>query len=157
MSRSLTRNAVLKELAGVGDKLAAKALTNPQRLALLAEGFHDFLPALDVLQELFHFAPGIAEGVGGAAQREKVERKLDQVREMGATVLCGAKRPARLTRGYYFEPTVVVDVDHSMPLMREETFGPVAPIMKVKDIDEASRKKSEDRMALYRKRQPLRE
>jgi hypothetical protein len=35
MSLSLTRNAVLKELAGVGDKLAAKALTQPQRLALL--------------------------------------------------------------------------------------------------------------------------
>jgi acyl-CoA reductase-like NAD-dependent aldehyde dehydrogenase len=72
-----------------------------------------------------------------AAQREKVESKLDQVREMGATVLCGGKRPARPARGYFFEPTVVVDVDHSMPLMREETFGPVAPIMKVKDIDEA--------------------
>ena len=72
-----------------------------------------------------------------AAQRDKVERKLDQVREMGATVLCGGKRPPNLKRGYYFEPTVVTEVDHSMPLMREETFGPVAPIMKVKDIDEA--------------------
>lgn len=72
-----------------------------------------------------------------AAQRNKVERKLDQVREMGATVLCGGRRPPNLERGYYFEPTVVTGVDHSMPLMREETFGPVAPIMKVKDIDEA--------------------
>ena len=72
-----------------------------------------------------------------AAQRNKVERKLDQVCEMGATVLCGGKRPPNLKRGYYFEPTVVTGVDHSMPLMREETFGPVAPIMKVKNIDEA--------------------
>src|SRR5215831_11998634 len=72
-----------------------------------------------------------------AEQRKKVEDKLDQVREMGATVLCGGKRPFNLERGYYFEPTVVTGVDHSMPLMREETFGPVAPIMKVKDIDEA--------------------
>ena len=72
-----------------------------------------------------------------AQQREKVEQKLDRVREMGAEVLCGGKRPARLARGYFFEPTVVVNVDHSMPLMREETFGPVAPIMRVKDIDEA--------------------
>lgn len=72
-----------------------------------------------------------------AAQRQKVEIKLDQVREMGATLLCGGKRPPNLERGYYFEPTVVAGVDHSMPLMREETFGPVAPIMKVKDIDEA--------------------
>ena len=72
-----------------------------------------------------------------AAQRKKVEDKLDRVREMGATLQCGGKRPSNLERGYYFEPTVVTGVDHSMPLMREETFGPVAPIMKVKDIDEA--------------------
>src|SRR5260370_101194 len=60
-----------------------------------------------------------------AAQRAKVERKLDQVREMGATVLWGGKRPANPARGYYFKPTVGGDVDHSMPLSREETFGPV--------------------------------
>src|SRR5215831_8512746 len=72
-----------------------------------------------------------------AAQRVKVEEKLDRVRELGARVLCGGKRPPQLRTGYFFEPTVVIDVDHSMPLMREETFGPVAPIMRVKDIDEA--------------------
>jgi acyl-CoA reductase-like NAD-dependent aldehyde dehydrogenase len=72
-----------------------------------------------------------------ATQREKVERKLDQVREMGAKVLCGGKRPENFTRGYFFEPTVVVGVDHTMPLMREETFGPIAPIMVVRDINEA--------------------
>src|SRR3989442_3433383 len=59
-----------------------------------------------------------------AAQREKVEQKLDRVREMGATVLCGGKRPARMQRGYYFGPTVVVDVDHYMPFQREDNVGP---------------------------------
>lgn len=72
-----------------------------------------------------------------ASQREKVERKLDAVREMGARVLCGGRRPDHLARGYFFEPTVVTNVNHDMPLMREETFGPVAPIMTVKGIDEA--------------------
>ncbi|MDQ3745266.1 MAG: aldehyde dehydrogenase family protein [Acidobacteriota bacterium] len=72
-----------------------------------------------------------------APQREKVEQKLDRVREMGARVLCGGKRPEKFSRGYFFEPTVVTGVDHTMPLMREETFGPVAPIMVVRGIDEA--------------------
>jgi betaine-aldehyde dehydrogenase len=72
-----------------------------------------------------------------AEQRDKVERKLDRVREMGAEVLAGGRRPEHLQRGFYFEPTVVTGVDHSMPLMREETFGPVAPIMRVRNIDEA--------------------
>src|SRR6184192_3913338 len=52
-----------------------------------------------------------------AQQRERVEEKLDRVREMGAEVLCGGRRPPQLSRGYFFEPTVVVNVDHSMPLM----------------------------------------
>ena len=42
-------------------------------------------------------------------------------------------------KGRFFEPTVVVDVDHSMKIMTEETFGPTLPIMKVQDADEAVR------------------
>jgi acyl-CoA reductase-like NAD-dependent aldehyde dehydrogenase len=41
--------------------------------------------------------------------------------------------------GRFFEPTVLVDVDHSMKCMTEETFGPTLPIMKVKDEEEAIR------------------
>jgi acyl-CoA reductase-like NAD-dependent aldehyde dehydrogenase len=41
--------------------------------------------------------------------------------------------------GRFFEPTVLVDVDHSMKIMSEETFGPTLPIMKVSDADEGVR------------------
>jgi acyl-CoA reductase-like NAD-dependent aldehyde dehydrogenase len=67
------------------------------------------------------------------------ERQIQIVREhlgdaiaKGANVLTGGK-----IDGLFMEPTVVVDVDHSMKLMREETFGPVLPIMKVRDETEA--------------------
>ena len=67
------------------------------------------------------------------------ERQIQIVREhlgdaiaKGANVLTGGK-----IDGLFMEPTVVVDVDHSMKLMREETFGPILPIMKVKDETEA--------------------
>jgi acyl-CoA reductase-like NAD-dependent aldehyde dehydrogenase len=40
-------------------------------------------------------------------------------------------------RGYFFEPTVLVNVDHTMAVMREESFGPVIGIMKVKNDEEA--------------------
>jgi betaine-aldehyde dehydrogenase len=72
-------------------------------------------------------------------QRRKVEEKIESARKSGANVLAGGRRPAKLTRGFYYEPTVLTGVDHSMALMREETFGPVAPIMPVRDIDEACR------------------
>jgi len=58
---------------------------------------------------------------------------------MGAVVLTGGKRPAGLQKGYYFEPTVLTAVTHDMKIMRDETFGPVIAIMKVKDEDEAVR------------------
>jgi len=70
-------------------------------------------------------------------QREKMEQKLDAVRSAGAEILYGGKRPSQHPKGFFFEPTVVTNVDHSMSLMREETFGPVAPIMRVRNIEEA--------------------
>ncbi len=70
------------------------------------------------------------------AQLEIVTGHVDAAREAGATVLTGghAKTGAR---GRFFEPTVLVDVDHSMACMTEETFGPTLPIMRVADAEEA--------------------
>jgi acyl-CoA reductase-like NAD-dependent aldehyde dehydrogenase len=56
----------------------------------------------------------------------------------GARVLAGGHRLEN-GDGDFYEPTVLVDVDHTMETMREETFGPVLPIMKVADLDEAVR------------------
>ncbi|MGD8866551.1 MAG: aldehyde dehydrogenase family protein [Gemmatimonadales bacterium] len=70
-------------------------------------------------------------------QLEKVDRQVRDARERGARVLLGG-RPLE-ARGYFYEPTVIVDVDHDMELMREETFGPVLPIMRVADERDAVR------------------
>lgn len=63
-----------------------------------------------------------------------IEKHLDDALAKGAHLLTGGK-----AQGMFFAPMVVVDVDHSMLLMREETFGPLMPIMKVKDEAEAVR------------------
>jgi acyl-CoA reductase-like NAD-dependent aldehyde dehydrogenase len=55
----------------------------------------------------------------------------------GARVLTGGRQGAG--PGAFYEPTVLVDVDHSMACMTEETFGPTLPIMKVRDDEEAIR------------------
>ena len=68
-------------------------------------------------------------------QVDIVERHVEQARERGAKVLTGGHRGR--SAGYWFEPTVLVDVDHDMACMREETFGPTLPIMKVADAEEA--------------------
>jgi acyl-CoA reductase-like NAD-dependent aldehyde dehydrogenase len=71
-------------------------------------------------------------------QLETVERHLADAIEKGAKVLTGGHRRTDLG-GLFFEPTVLVDVDHSMAIMREETFGPVLPIVKAASEAEALR------------------
>jgi succinate-semialdehyde dehydrogenase/glutarate-semialdehyde dehydrogenase len=71
-------------------------------------------------------------------QMDIIEAHMRDATARGAKVLVGGRRNPRL-RGLYYEPTVVVDVNHDMDLMRKETFGPIVAVMKVKDEEEAIR------------------
>jgi acyl-CoA reductase-like NAD-dependent aldehyde dehydrogenase len=72
-----------------------------------------------------------------AAQLDIVERHVADAVAKGARARTGGKRGAGA--GLFYEPTVLVDVDHSMQAMTEETFGPTLPIMRVADAEEALR------------------
>lgn len=67
---------------------------------------------------------------------DKVINHVDDAVEKGATIVTGGK-PMTDQAGVFYTPTVVGDVDSSMLMMQEETFGPVAPIQKVKTQEEA--------------------
>ena len=71
--------------------------------------------------------------IGPLARREPqlslLSSQLQDALGKGARLLTGGKRLER--RGWFFEPTVLVDVDHSMRVMREESFGPIIGLMKV--------------------------
>ena len=69
-------------------------------------------------------------------QMDIIEAHIADAKEKGARILVGGERNRTLS-GYFFPPTVVVDVDHDMDLMRRETFGPVLAIQKVRDEEEA--------------------
>ena len=75
-----------------------------------------------------------------------VEDHVNDALANGASALVGGKRVAG--SGDYFEPTVLVDVDHSMKVMRDETFGPVVGVMKVRDSEEALRLANDSRYGL---------
>jgi len=70
-------------------------------------------------------------------QLEIVDSHVKDAVAKGAKVLVGGH--AKAGEGRFFEPTVLVDVDHSMKIMTEETFGPTLPIMRVRDTEEAIR------------------
>jgi len=76
--------------------------------------------------------------VGPMSNRQQLGTVTAHVKdavEKGAKVLVGGKRKG--TKGYFYEPTILSHVDHSMTVMVEETFGPVLPVMVVDSIDEA--------------------
>jgi acyl-CoA reductase-like NAD-dependent aldehyde dehydrogenase len=70
-------------------------------------------------------------------QLETIEDHVTDAVDKGARVLAGGH--AKDGPGRFYEPTVLVDVDHTMKCMTEETFGPTLPIMKVADAEEAVR------------------
>jgi succinate-semialdehyde dehydrogenase/glutarate-semialdehyde dehydrogenase len=72
------------------------------------------------------------------AQVERVQAQLADAVARGARILCGGK-PREDLGPCFFEPAVVTDVNHSMLLMREETFGPVLAICAVKSVEDAVR------------------
>jgi acyl-CoA reductase-like NAD-dependent aldehyde dehydrogenase len=70
-------------------------------------------------------------------QLDTIKDHVADAVEKGARVLTGGQQAPGA--GRFYEPTVLVDVDHTMKCMTEETFGPTLPIMKVADADEAVR------------------
>jgi acyl-CoA reductase-like NAD-dependent aldehyde dehydrogenase len=87
--------------------------------------------------------PPVAEGtvdVGAVIfppQLDIIDAHVKDAVSKGAQVLTGGH--VRSGAGRFYEPTVLVDVDHSMACMREETFGPTLPIMRVSDVEEGVR------------------
>ncbi|MDT0571355.1 NADP-dependent succinic semialdehyde dehydrogenase [Streptomyces sp. DSM 3412] len=67
--------------------------------------------------------------------RADLEELVDEAVESGATVLCGAERPDG--PGWFYPPTVLADITPEMRVHQEETFGPVATLYRVADVDEA--------------------
>jgi acyl-CoA reductase-like NAD-dependent aldehyde dehydrogenase len=101
-------------VARVTDKVRALRQGEPTGVGTVDVGAVIFPPQLDIVDE--HVRDAVAKG---------------------AKVLTGGHPHAE--RGRYYEPTVLVDVDHSMRMMQEETFGPTLPIMKIANAEEGVR------------------
>jgi acyl-CoA reductase-like NAD-dependent aldehyde dehydrogenase len=96
----------------------------------------------DNIRDLRQGAPAGAGTVDVGAvtfppQLEIIDSHVRDAVEKGAKVLTGGHPSAE--SGRFYEPTVLVDVDHSMKCMRDETFGPTLPIMKISDPDDGVR------------------
>jgi len=74
-----------------------------------------------------------------ARQRARVEAYVESGLKQGATLALGGRRPDRISRGFFLEPTVFVDVDPNMDVFQQEIFGPVLVVSQFDSDDEAVR------------------
>jgi acyl-CoA reductase-like NAD-dependent aldehyde dehydrogenase len=110
---------------------------------LLPESLHD-----DVVDRLVALARDVKVGdprdpeaqmgpLISAAQRDRVQAHVDGAVHDGAKLVTGGGRPAGLDVGYYFEPTILTDVDPDATIAQEEVFGPVLTVFRYSDDDDA--------------------
>ncbi|MFE9370695.1 NADP-dependent succinic semialdehyde dehydrogenase [Streptomyces sp. NPDC006711] len=69
--------------------------------------------------------------------RDDLEELVEDAVRKGAVALCGGGRPDGMDRGWFYRPTILADITVDMRIHREETFGPVATLYRVRDLDEA--------------------
>lgn len=113
----------------------------PKRVLVEQEVYEPFIELLVDKVKKLRLGRGddAAADVGPLIRERQVDAlqlQLDDAIAKGAKILCGGHRREDLGP-YFFEPTVLVDVTPSMLVMQEETFGPLLPVVAVKDAEEA--------------------
>ncbi|HSQ27132.1 MAG TPA: aldehyde dehydrogenase family protein [Anaerolineales bacterium] len=116
--------------------------TSTERVYVHQSIFAQFCEELSDFVSKLRLGNGLDEGVDIGPMirgkfRDKVHHQIQEAVASGARILTGGRIPDHFERGFFYQPTVMIQVDHSMRIMREETFGPVIPIMPYSDFDQA--------------------
>ncbi|HMB59135.1 MAG TPA: aldehyde dehydrogenase family protein [Xanthomonadales bacterium] len=130
-------NAILRSAAG----LTGQACQSLERIYVHQSVMQPFVKLLaDKASSIRINWPDISSGHMGPfifqPQAHKVREQIEEAVALGATVHCGGE-VSEHEGGYWCLPTVLTGVNHSMKLMREETFGPVLPVISFADENEA--------------------
>jgi succinate-semialdehyde dehydrogenase/glutarate-semialdehyde dehydrogenase len=130
--------------------------TAVKRLFLLEPIAGEFIDRLKARVERLKLGNGMDEGVdmgplNSPGQLGQIKRLVEAVREKGdGRIITGGKVPGgeQYANGYFYMPTLVMDVARDSALLREEVFGPVLPIVVVKDLDEAIERANDSNFGL---------
>jgi succinate-semialdehyde dehydrogenase/glutarate-semialdehyde dehydrogenase len=120
---------------------AGQVCSGVERIYVESAVYEPFLEELARRARSLETGPLISED-----QRRRVADLVADATEHGARVAAGGHVPDR--RGWFFEPTILVDVPRSARVLREETFGPVVTVARVRDEDEAVRSANDSTYAL---------
>ncbi|MGA0894729.1 MAG: aldehyde dehydrogenase family protein [Ilumatobacteraceae bacterium] len=125
--------------------------TSAERFYVHSDVYDEFVEAFAAQARALRVGSGLeAVDMGplaAARERDRVERVVQRAIDQGARVVCGAKRPDSLGRGWFYEPTVL-EVRADSEIMHGETFGPVAPVCRVASLDEAIERANDSDLGL---------
>jgi acyl-CoA reductase-like NAD-dependent aldehyde dehydrogenase len=119
---------------------AGQVCTSAERFYVMKGVVDDFVEASRSFVESLHVGDPMDErtDIGPLINeegRKKVERHVGEALGKGARLVTGGERWGE--RGFFYRPTILRDVAPSMTVMRDETFGPVVPVVEVGSLDEA--------------------
>ncbi|MBL0373071.1 aldehyde dehydrogenase [Rhizobium sp. KVB221] len=152
----VTRHAPI-EIAAAGAVTAAfhlsgQVCTSAERFFVVDEVHDEFVRNFVKEAQRLRVGNGLEKAEIGPlvseAARAKVIRLVDAAIAAGAKAVIGGKIPADQPVGWFYEPTILIDVTPDMAIMREECFGPVAAICKVRDFDEAIERANDSEFGL---------
>lgn len=111
-----------------------------ERIYVHEKIYDDYLDAFKTEVKSWKIGMPTDEGIyfGPLSRKEQLsilEQQINDALQKGATIITGGKRIK--SQGYYFEPTILTNVSHEMTVMKDESFGPIIGIMKVKNDEEA--------------------
>ena len=117
--------------------------TSAERFYVHTDVYDDFAVRLVEQATALRIGSGLDKVDVGPMVNETEYRRftaiVDRAVEQGATVACGGRRPDGFDAGWFYEPTVLLDVTPEMDIVNGESFGPVAPLVRVDSFEEAMR------------------
>lgn len=121
---------------------AGQVCTSIERVYVDRQIYQPFLEKVVELTQRLVLGPGIDEKsevtpMIRPSEREKVHQQVLSAIAEGAQLHTGGQVPPDFTQGCYYQPTVLSQTKESMAVMREETFGPVLPVVPVESFDQA--------------------
>lgn len=131
-----------RALAYAGLTNCGQVCTSTERIYLPRKRAGEFTEALVSHVKSLKIGPGVESSTDigpmiGDSYRQKTESHVADAIAAGAKVLAGGKRPSHMKKGFFYEPTILGNVTQNMIVMREETFGPVLPLMVYDTFEEA--------------------
>jgi acyl-CoA reductase-like NAD-dependent aldehyde dehydrogenase len=130
---------------------AGQSCVAVERVYVLDAVYDDFIEKLEKAMKSLSVGTEDRSDIGPVITAEQIkiiEDHVDDATHKGATIVTGGNR-IDTEHATYYQPTLVVDVDHSMELMYDETFGPVVPVMRVPDEETALALANDSRYGLH--------